>query len=80
MSNEYPKLLYRPGTQEDVWGRKCDLLTVFDADGEKAAIEAGWALRPDEETARQDPLDHDGDGRKGGAPKGGNRRKREPSE
>lgn len=46
-SNEFPRLVYRDGGEEEVWGRKCALLEVHDADGLAAALGEGWTLRPD---------------------------------
>jgi hypothetical protein len=46
-SNEYPRVLYRDGTQEEVWGRKVDMLHVNDEDEQDAAMADGWTLRPD---------------------------------
>lgn len=49
--NEYPRVLYRDGSQEDVWGKKCDLHNVGDADELAAALADGWSLTPDGEPA-----------------------------
>ncbi len=59
----YPRMLYRPGTEVRVWNEHdCDTRIVRDADEEAAALEGGWHLHPSCE-----PLDRDGDGRKGGS-------------
>lgn len=58
----YPKMLYRTGTEIEWEGWNLDTRIVRDEDEELAAIEDGWRNHPD-------ALDHDGDGRKGGAPK-----------
>jgi hypothetical protein len=39
---EYPRLLYRKGSEEEVQGRKCDLLRAESAEHEAEALEDGW--------------------------------------
>lgn len=63
----YPRMLYRPGTMLSWHGHDVDYCIVDDADEEAAALSEGWNLSPD-------ALDHDGDGRKGGAPRGRKRK------
>lgn len=61
--SEYPKMLFRDAEDEPmlVWeGRNLDHCTVADAGEEAEALAEGWRVHGD-------PLDHDGDGRKGGA-------------
>lgn len=55
-------MVYRPGNALRWEGHSVDWRIVEDADEEEAAIAEGWQLSPD-------ALDHDGDGRKGGAPR-----------
>lgn len=70
--SEYPRMLYRPGTQARVWNaHDVDILIVEDEGEHVAALDDGWSESP----APRDPLDHDGDGRKGGA-----RRRKEQAE
>lgn len=64
--SEFPKSLYRKGTAFEWEGTALDGLTVLDAEQETAARAAGWG---DAVEAIRDPLDHDGNGRKGGARK-----------
>lgn len=43
-------MMYRPGTQERVWGRyDVDLLIVNTEEEERAAFSDGWTHRPDDE-------------------------------
>ena len=58
---EYPRMLYRPGSQYRVWDEHdVDTLIVDSPDEQAKAEAAGWNISPE-------PLDHDGDGRKGGS-------------
>jgi hypothetical protein len=57
-------MIYREGGSEEIWGRLLSTRIVHDAEEEARAVAAGWLLRPD-----QHPLDHDGNGRKGGSRK-----------
>ena len=62
---EWPKMLYRPGATLRVWNaHDVDTLIVDDGEEEARALAQGWTHRPGE---KRDPLDHDGDGRKGGS-------------
>lgn len=62
--SEYPKALYRDGTQMRVWdAHDVDYRTVRDEDEEVEALSNGWRLTPH----KTHPLDHDGDGRLGGS-------------
>jgi len=58
----FPKMLYKDGTAFDWDGKGVDILTVSDEAEEQDALADGWR-------ASRDPLDHDGDGRKGGSRK-----------
>ena len=60
----YPRMLYRPGTSEVIWGHHVDTMIVDDADAEMAAAEDGWKRSPDPEI---EPMDRDGDGFPGGS-------------
>lgn len=60
--SEYPKAIYRDGGAELVWGQPIMTSAANSPEEEKAAIAGGWRLSP-----VADPLDHDGDGRKGGS-------------
>lgn len=56
-------MLYRPGTMLQGWhGHDLDHLIVASAEEEAAARNEGWMRDP-----IPHPLDHDGDGRKGGS-------------
>ena len=67
MGSPFPRMLYRPGTALRVWNtHDVDTLIVNDATEEALALVAGWTNLPGE-TPQRDPLDHDGDGRRGGS-------------
>ena len=69
--SDLPRMIYRDGSAVEIWGRKVDTRIVSDADELGEALASGWRLRPDP----VDPLDHDGDGRRGGSlPRQRNRR------
>lgn len=55
MFPEYPKLLYRPGTEAMIERVGYDILTVTDADAEAAARKQGWGAVG--ETHSKGPLD-----------------------
>ena len=59
---EYPKALYRDGGAEMIWGKPVQTRVVGTAEEQAEALAEGWRLGP-----VPDPLDHDGDGRKGGS-------------
>ncbi|SCY69297.1 hypothetical protein SAMN05660666_02504 [Novosphingobium aromaticivorans] len=59
--SEFPKMLYRAGDMLPDIG--CDYRIVADEAEESAAIADGWRVG-------LDPLDHDGDGKPGGAKRG----------
>ena len=60
----YPTMLYRPGTTLRVWNaHDVDTLLVHSPEEETEAKRAGWSNSP----VPRDPLDHDGDGQKGGS-------------
>lgn len=61
---DFPLMLYRPGSEIEWAGGKFDTLIVGDAEECEIAQSDGWLLAAD---ASRDPLDHDGDGKKGGA-------------
>jgi len=42
MMNEFPKMLFKPGTAFEWEGMKLDSLTVADADAEAEAFADGW--------------------------------------
>jgi hypothetical protein len=72
-------MLFRPGTSLRVWNaHDVDTLVVDDEQEEREALSQGWKRHP-----APDPLDHDGDGRKGGSLPGvkrkGPRNDRNPS-
>lgn len=51
---EYPKMLFKPGTSYDWDGIGVDFLTVGDAAEEADAIAAGWSFdRPGEEAPKR---------------------------
>lgn len=63
--SSYPRMLYRPGTSLRVWNaHDVDTLIVHDEHEQKSALANGWHMNP---AGKRDPLDHDGDGRKGGS-------------
>lgn len=64
---QFPKMLYKDGEALDWNGSLVDTLIVSDAAEEEIALADGWRLG-------RDPLDHDGDGKKGGS------RKKAPAE
>lgn len=43
MTAEFPKMLYRPGSQIEIDGECLDYLVVSSAEDETAAVAAGWA-------------------------------------
>lgn len=55
-------MLFKEGGSREIWGRLLRTRIVADEREEAEATADGWMLRPD-----QHPLDHDGDGRKGGS-------------
>lgn len=63
LGNEYPKAVYKDGGGEEVWGAFIQTSSVDSRDEELEALARGWRLHP----LKSDPLDHDGDGRKGGS-------------
>lgn len=63
----YPKMLFRPGDALHFAGRDLETHTVADAAEHDAARKDGW--RTFDELG-DSPLDHDGDGKPGGSPKG----------
>lgn len=73
--SEYPKVLYRDGAQEEAHGVMVDLHFVDDEEAELAALVDGWRLTAVAEDVEEpslpehdpSPLDHDGDGKKGGS-------------
>lgn len=71
--NEYPKAIYRDGGDELIWGEPVETGEVHGSEEETAKLKEGWRLHP-----IADPLDHDGDGQKGGSLPG--RRGRKPKE
>lgn len=60
---EFPATLYKRGNQFEWDGEMFDALIVNDEEEAEIAIADGWySGKPS-----ADPLDHDGDGKKGGA-------------
>lgn len=51
MSNEFPKMLFRPGGSEPMHGGHFATLIVDDEAGEAAALVDGWFVTTDEATA-----------------------------
>lgn len=48
MPEDYPKAMYRAGTEYLVWNLySCDFLPVADADDEATAAADGWVTTPD---------------------------------
>lgn len=70
MADAFPKTLFREGGDEVFWGKKQSRRIVHDAETEQAALADGWQGQAIGAPPRIDPLDHDGDGRKGGSKKG----------
>lgn len=60
--SEYPKALYQDGGVDLIWGEPIRTVVVHDADEEEIMRLDGWRAHP-----IADPLDHDGDGKKGGS-------------
>lgn len=46
---DFPRMLYRPGTAAEIWGRKVDKLIVTDERQLDAALADGWGKAPDHE-------------------------------
>lgn len=64
MSDEYPKMLFKAGTECRVWNaHDVDTLIVGGEEEELAAKLEGWSESP----APPSPLDHDKDGHLGGS-------------
>ncbi|WDA36405.1 hypothetical protein [Sphingobium sp. YC-XJ3] len=64
MTDEYPRMLFKDGTQYRVWNaHDVDTLIVADAEEEAQAKAEGWRESP----APPHPLDHDLDGKPGGS-------------
>ena len=63
MGDEYPKAMYRAGTQYEIWGYHVDYLVVSDEQEEIEAKREGWAETP----IPPSPLDHDLNGAPGGS-------------
>jgi hypothetical protein len=61
--SEYPKAAYKDGGADLIWGNPVQTRTLHSAEDETEALASGWRLHP----IATDPLDHDGDGRKGGS-------------
>lgn len=59
---EYPKALFQDGGDDLIWGVPVRTAIAQSDDEEKALRLRGWRLHP-----IAHPLDHDGDGRKGGS-------------
>lgn len=58
---QYPRMLYRPGSQMVVWDtHHVDTLIVLDEAEEATALKSGWSIAPD-------PLDRDANGFRGGS-------------
>ena len=56
-------MLYKPGTMLEWDGEFFDYVIVDDAEEAEIAVADGWSY----EKPKADPLDHDGDGKKGGS-------------
>ena len=63
---EFPAMLYKANGSMLEWdGEMFDYLIVDDEEEAEIALEDGWSIgKP------ANPLDHDGDGKAGGSPKG----------
>jgi hypothetical protein len=59
---EFPAMLYRRGSMFEWDGEMFDYLIVNDAEEVAEALDDGWC----QGKPPADPLDHDGNGRKGG--------------
>lgn len=64
---QFPRMLYRRSSQGHVVidGSPFETLAVSDVAALEAALDEGW--REVEDALAQHPLDHDGDGTKGGS-------------
>lgn len=60
---EWPKALYRDGGAELIWGLPVQTIVAHSVEDEKEALAKGWRLHP----LKPDPLDHDGNGHRGGS-------------
>lgn len=63
MALEFPLMLYKPGTMLEWDGELFDYVIVNDQEEADVALADGWSV----EKPKADPLDHDGDGKKGGS-------------
>lgn len=63
---EYPKAMYRDGGPDLIWGEAVQSRTVRSYDEETEALAEGWRFHPLSRSELH-PLDHDGDGHKGGS-------------
>jgi len=61
MGPELPAMVYKPGSMFEWDGERFDYLVVTDEEGLADALAGGWSV------GKPDPLDHDGNGRKGGS-------------
>lgn len=52
MKNDYPKMLYRAGSEIEWEGKSLDTLIVDDAEGESAAVKEGWSADPAKKGAK----------------------------
>ncbi len=58
---EFPRMLYRSGSELTVWdSHEVDTRIVNDEGELQEALSQGWSVSPE-------ALDHDGDGKKGGS-------------
>jgi len=62
---EYPKAIYRDGGAALVWGEPIETSAVDTREELMGALADGWRLHPLIRDVH--PLDHDGDGEKGGS-------------
>jgi len=58
---QFPAMLYKPGSMLEWDGEMFDYVIVNDEEEAEIALSDGWSV------GKPDPLDHDGDGKKGGS-------------
>ena len=58
---QFPAMLYKPGSMFEWDGEMFDYVIVNDEEEAEIALSDGWSV------GKPDPLDHDGDGKKGGS-------------
>ena len=59
MTDEYPRLVYRPGTEHRIWNQfDCDVLQVADQAEHQAALKDGWHDDPSGDHGEAETVEH----------------------